>query len=197
MPEIGPENIMDEYYHTKESVQEYIHLAEGINAQQIIDQLDPYLEEGSAVLELGSGPGTDWQILAENYEVTGSDLSKEFLNHLNNLYPEGDFVQINASTLQIERKFDCIFSNKVLHHLTDEELTQSIKRQYELLNEGGVICHSFWKGSGDEVFKGMYVNYHDKGELDAIFRAGFEVLLLNYYEEFEAQDSLFVIARKR
>lgn len=34
-----------EYYHTKESVEEYIKLAEGVNGAVIINKLTPYLKE--------------------------------------------------------------------------------------------------------------------------------------------------------
>jgi hypothetical protein len=84
-----------------------------------------------------------------------------------------------------------------LHHLSDEALQTSIERQYDRLNDGGTICHSFWKGEGDEVFKGLYVNYHTDQELRGFFTALFEVLVMAPYPEFEEEDSLLVIARKK
>ena len=68
-----------EYYHTPESVAQYIALAKDVNGQALIDELRTVLPHGAQVLELGSGPGTDWEILSQHYQVTGSDLSEEFL----------------------------------------------------------------------------------------------------------------------
>lgn len=73
----------------------------------------------------------------------------------------------------------------------------SIKRQHELLNEGGIICHSFWKGEGTEVFKGMFVNYHTENALKDYFKEYFEILLLESYMEFEEGDSVLLIGKKK
>ena len=71
---------MDEkYYHTKASVEEYIKLAKDVNGSNLITKLRQFLPENSDVLEIGSGPGSDWNILNEYYNITGSDNSKEFL----------------------------------------------------------------------------------------------------------------------
>ena len=36
---------------------------------------------------------------------------------------------LDAITLKTKRKFDCIYSNKVLIHLTKQELTNSLKKK--------------------------------------------------------------------
>ena len=51
----------------------------------------------------------------------------------------------------------------------DEELEESVKRQFKLLNADGVICHSFWRGEGFEIFKGLFVNYHTEVGLKKVF----------------------------
>lgn len=187
----------EEYYQTKESVAEYIELAKEVNGQLLIDKLKQVLPDHSALLEMGSGPGTDWEILKASYEVTGSDNSREFLNHLISQNPNGVFLELDAATLLTDKKFDGIYSNKVMHHLTDDELANSIKRQPELLNADGVICHSFWKGEGSEIFKGFFVNYHDEVTLRNLFEKEFEILSIDSYKEFEAGDSLVLIGRKK
>jgi hypothetical protein len=84
-----------------------------------------------------------------------------------------------------------------LHHLKDQQLVDSIKKQYELLNDHGVICHSFWKGEGSEIFKGLFVNYYLESGLQDFFEGYFEILLLEPYAEFDEGDSLLLIARKK
>lgn len=186
-----------DYYNTKKSVKEYISLAEGVNGGNLIKKLNAFLPKNASVLEIGSGPGTDWKILNKDYKVVGSDNSKEFLNHLNVNHVRGKFIELDATTLDIEAKFDGMFSNKVLHHLTNEELDKSIENSCKILNSKGIVCHSFWNGKGSEIFKGLFVNYHTKETLKKFFDAKFDILLLEAYQEFEASDSLVIIARKK
>ena len=189
--------MIKEYYKSKESVKEYIELAKDVNGKQLIDKLKQFLSSNSFVLELGSGPGSDWKILKESYRVIGSDSSFEFLNYLKSNNPKGEFLELDARTVKIDKKFDGIYSNKVMHHLKDNELKDSVKRQYEILNTEGVICHSFWRGEGSEVFKGIFVNYHNEMTLRKTHQEYFEVLLIECYEEFDENDSLLLIGRKK
>lgn len=189
--------VKNEYYKTKESVEEYIKLAKDVSGIKLIEKLNQFLQKNSSILEIGSGPGTDWNILNKTYEVTGSDNSKEFLKHLFANNPNGEFVELDAVTLKVDKKFDGIYSNKVLHHLTDHDLAESIKRQYEILNHNGIICHSFWKGEGTEVYNGLFVNYFTENEIKKMFQDYFEILLLKGYQEFEAGDSLLLISRRK
>lgn len=186
-----------EYYHTKESVQEYIELAKDVNGGELIEILKSFLPANSSILELGSGPGTDWKILSRDYNVTGSDLSLEFLNHLRSSNPNGTFIEVDAITIQTEQKYDGIYSNKVLHHLKDDELAACVNRQVQVLNADGIICHSFWKGEGSEVFKGMFVNYHTEVSLKKLFGAHFEILYIDSYAEFEEGDSILLIGKRK
>lgn len=187
----------EEYYHTKESVEEYIRLAKDVSGIELIVKFKEFLPLKSSVLEIGSGPGTDWKILNNSYHVIGSDNSQEFLDHLYSIYPEGEFVRLDASTLLINDKFNGIYSNKVLHHLGDNELKASFERQSKILNTQGIICHSFWKGEGSEIFKGLMVNYHSTKSLMEFYEPHFEILLMEDYKEFEDGDSILVIAQKK
>lgn len=185
------------YYKTKESVKEYIQAATGFDGKKLIEKMEQFIVPQSSLLEIGSGPGSDWAILNEKYKVTGSDNSIEFLNHLTSGYPTGEFLELDAVTLVTTKKFDCIYSNKVLHHLTDEDLAASIKRQAEILEPNGIICHSFWKGDDSEIFKGLFVNYHNEDFLKIVFNNYFEILFLETYPEFEEGDSILLIAKKK
>ncbi|MFT6500437.1 MAG: trans-aconitate methyltransferase [Crocinitomicaceae bacterium] len=186
-----------DYYKTKKSIEEYIRLAQDVNGGKLIDKLKEFLPTNSNLLEIGTGPGTDWKILKEDFEVVGSDNSKEFLEHLQASHPTGRFLELDAITLKTEETFDAIYSNKVMHHLEENELTASIQRQSDLLNSNGIICHSFWKGEGSEIFNGMFVKYHTEVALKAFFEKDFEIQLIDTYAEFEAGDSLLLIGKKK
>jgi len=186
-----------EYYKTKESVQEYITLAADASGKELIEKLKKQLNPNAIVLEVGSGPGTDWNILNDSFSVIGSDNSPEFLKHLKTENPFGEFLELDASSLKTAKMFDAIYSNKVLHHLSDQELKDSIKRQSEILNTNGIICHSFWRGVSSEVFNGLYVNYHEKETLKDFFAGYFEIISIENYNEFDEGDSIILIGRKK
>ena len=80
---------------------------------------------------------------------------------------------------------------------SSQELIKSIKRQHEILNADGIICHSFWKGEGSEVFKGLFVNYHSKTSITNFYQEHFEILYIEDYMEFEKGDSILLIAKKK
>lgn len=188
---------MGKYYNTKDSVEEYIRLAKGYDGKQNIVLLKEFLTSGSELLEIGSGPGTDWEILNTFYKVLGSDFSKEFLKHLRATYPGGEFIELDATTLETDRTFDGIYSNKVLHHLEDEDLEASVKRQFEILKPGGLVCHTFWKGEDSEIYNDLFVNYHTETGIRTLFKKNFDPLLVKFYKEFEEGDSILYIGRKK
>ena len=185
------------YYKTKKSVEEYIRLAKDVSGEQLIEELKKVMPANLDLLEIGSGPGTDWKILNKSYRAIGSDNSTEFLNRLISENPNGEFLELDAITLSTYKKFDGIYSNKVMHHLTDKELGDSIKRQYEILKPKGIICHSFWRGEGSEIFKSLFVNYHSVMTLTKAYKNHFEILSIENYKEFDDDDSLLLIARKK
>lgn len=187
---------MGKYYHTKESVEEYIKMAQGHDGRKIIAKLNEHLPAASHLLEIGSGPGTDWSLLQEHYHVLGSDQSQEFLNHLRQSFPKGEFLELDAATLATDLRFDGIYSNKVLHHLEDEALKDSVLRQHEILRSGGIVCHTFWHGQDSEIFNEMFVNYHTDEGISLLFGEYFKPLLIKFYQEFDPGDSFLYIGQK-
>ena len=111
-------------------------MAKGHDGRNIIAKLKDYLPAGSHVLEIGSGPGTDWKILNEDYLVVGSDSQWNFLNIYVPPFLKANFFHLDAASLDTDLRFDGIYSNKVLHHLEDEALQNSVLRQYEILKPG-------------------------------------------------------------
>ncbi len=188
---------MSNYYKNNETAKEYIKLSEGINGKKIIEQLKDFLPKSANLLEVGSGPGSDWKLLNQFFEVVGSDNSEVFLKYLQSENPNGHFLELDAISLIVNENFEGIYSNKVLHHLRDEELKLSIKRQSEILTNNGIICHTFWRGEGSEIFKGLFVNYHTEEAIRHFFETYFEVLILSPYNEFDENDSLLLIAKKK
>ena len=185
------------FYDEKETANEYIAMAEDYDGSLLIDVLSKHLPERSTVLELGMGPGQDLKVLGQRYQVTGSDNSNFFLDRYRKLHPNADLLELDAVTLNTQRKFDCICSNKVLHHLSSDDIILSLSRQHTLLNGSGLVMHSFWAGDGVKELKGLKFHYYTEKALKDLFSQNFEIITLVTYEELEADDSLYVVARTK
>jgi cyclopropane fatty-acyl-phospholipid synthase-like methyltransferase len=185
------------FYDDESNVNEYVRSAEAFDGRAAITRLREYLDPGSAVLELGMGPGTDLGILAETYQVTGSDTSEVFLRRYREKHPEAEVFNLDAVTINISRTFDCVYSNKVLYHLSPVELRASLERQRAVLREQGLSVHTFWSGSGSERYDDLLFTYYSETELADIAAPHFEPLALERYSEMEDGDSILLIARRR
>ena len=185
------------FFDTEKGVEQYIKLTEGYDSAELITVLEKYLPEDSTILELGMGPGRDADILKKSYAVTGSDNSQIFLDKYKKNNPDADLLLLDATSLQTEQKFDCIYSNKVLHHLTKEDLVKSLQRQKEILNPNGIVFHSFWKGNKTENMEGLIFTYYEMDDLKKITENDFEILSIETYTEMEKFDSIYVILRNK
>jgi trans-aconitate methyltransferase len=185
------------YYHVQDNVDEYIAMAEGYDGRELIEVLKRHLPPSSTVLELGMGPGADLDLLAETYRATGSDVSPLFLDRYRAAHPEADLLLLDAATLDTDRRFDAIYSNKVLIHLTRERVRVSLRRQAELLNDGGLLLHSFWYGDQDQAFSGLRFVQYDEASFARLVGPEFEIVEAQRYAEMEEGDSIYFLMRKR
>jgi cyclopropane fatty-acyl-phospholipid synthase-like methyltransferase len=164
------------HFDRGDRAQEYIRMSEGYDGSELIKVLKKHLPSGSSVLELGMGPGKDLDILRESYRVTGSDNSHKFLDIYREKNKHVDLLFLDAVTLHTDRRFDCIYSNKVLIHLSGEQLKLSFDRQRKILHPGGLLLHSFWYGESEEFFNGLRFNYLTEDVLLKIVEPSYEVL---------------------
>lgn len=185
------------YFHHEKKVKEYIKIAKGYDGRELITVLNKYLPQNSSILEIGMGPGTDLAILEKFYEVTGSDYSEIFIELYRKQHPKANLLQLDAVTLKTEQKYQGLYSNKVLIHLTREELKQSIKRQADVLEPEGIVCHSFWCGKKEENYDGLIFIYYTTEQLQDLFKETFDIIEIEKYKEMELNDSIYIIARKK
>ena len=185
------------FFDTEKGVNEYLKMAEGYDGAELIKILQEHLPEKSTVLELGMGPGKDLDILSKTFTVTGSDNSQIFLDRYKKHNPNADVLKLDAVTLSTNRNFDCIYSNKVLHHLTREDLRKSFQRQKEILNLNGIAFHSFWRGDKDENFDGLLFTKYQIDGLKDIIGDNFNIQSIKIYTEIEKDDSIYVVLNKQ
>jgi cyclopropane fatty-acyl-phospholipid synthase-like methyltransferase len=184
------------FYNDPKNVQEYIEMAEGYDGRDLVAALTKYLPAGADVLELGMGPGVDLDLLSRHYQVTGSDTSRVFLDRYQEMHPAAHLLRLDAETIQTSRKFDGIYSNKVLHHLSPDQLQASFLRQNAVLRPLGITLHSFWLGDRKEVIHGLLFRYYPEHFLHSLVEPFFTILESTIYAEFEDHDSLYLILKK-
>jgi SAM-dependent methyltransferase len=190
----------DGYFDDPKNVESYVDMAAGYDGRELIAVLRRHVPAGAAVLELGMGPGVDLDILAETYTVTGSDASSVFVDRYRSTHPKADLLQLDAVAMDLPqgKQFDAIYSNKVLHHLTRDDLALSLVAQTPALRPGGHMLHSFWAGEGEEQHHGMRFTYWTSESLREVVAQidGLAWVEDAVYEEMEAGDSLYVLLRR-
>ena len=184
------------YYENEENVANYIKFTPAHDGALLADALTQHLQPGSTVLEIGMGPGKDYKLLRQHFDVTGSDFSHVFLERFRKLDESADLLHLDARTLDTERRFDAIFSNKALIHLPPDELQRSFDRQHAVLNDGGLMLHSFWYGEGENTFNDLRLVYHNEKDLAAMLEGGFDIVALAKHAKQSEDDSIYVLARK-
>jgi len=186
-----------DYYENRELIDKYINFTPSHDGTMLVDMLVGALPPGSTVLELGIGPGKDFDRLSKHFKVTGSDSSKEFLRLFREKNKDAELVNLDARTIEIDRTFDGIYSNKVLFHLPREGLRESFARQYEVLNGNGVILHSVWHGTGEDEFNGLKFYYYNEQDIEELLDGYFEIIEIGRHAKMDEDDSVYVLARKK
>jgi cyclopropane fatty-acyl-phospholipid synthase-like methyltransferase len=120
-----------------------------------------------------------------------------FLQRYREQDPAADLLRLDARTLETDRTFDAIFSNKALIHLSSDELQQSFERQHELLNDNGLILHSLWFGEGERSFNDLTLVYHNEQDLTKMLETSFDIVALEKHAKMSDDDSIYVLARKK
>jgi cyclopropane fatty-acyl-phospholipid synthase-like methyltransferase len=185
------------YYEIEDNVVHYTKFTPAHDGALLIDVLNEHLPKDASVLELGMGPGKDFKLLSRRYQVTGSDFSQLFLQLYREQDPAADLLYLDARTLETQRKFDAIFSNKALIHMSPAELQQSFDRQHAVLNDNGLILHSFWTGEGEDTFNDLKLVYHNEQDLTKMLEPSFGIVALENHAKMADDDSIYVLARKK
>lgn len=184
------------FFENEQNVAAYLAATADRDNRQLLQTLKKHLSPGATVLELGIGGGRDLEILSESYRATGSDISEAFLQRFRQIHPNADLLRLDAANPQTDRCFDAIYSNKVLHHLPRSALPDSLRRQSNLLNAGGILFHTFWRGRQDAEFMDLHFVRYQIGDLRQIARRDFRIIRIGLYPELVKNDSIFIILGK-
>lgn len=175
---------------------EYRNTATGDSNKELIDILENLLPQNSTLLVLGIGSGRDITILSEKYKVTGSDFSKLLLAFFGKSNPNVELLNLDPVELSTDKKFDCVFSNKVLNQMDEEDFSKSLSNQYKLINENGLLVHSFWSGEKEENHHGLKWVYYTEEKLKDLIPEEFKIIDIKTYRQNLNYDSLCLVLKK-
>lgn len=178
------------FYSDPLKVDEYEKICIDYDGTKLYKVLERHLAKNATLLELGCGPGNDIEYFQNQYNVTGSDLSEEFLARCRKRFTDIPFQKLDAVSIETDKKYDCIFSNKVLHHLNRKNLERSLKRQQQLIKPNGIFARTFWLGNKEFTMEGLLFIFHDREALLNVVSNYFTLLETYDYKEFEEGDSL-------
>jgi trans-aconitate methyltransferase len=99
-------------------------------------------QPGERILDLGCGTGQlTAEIAAAGVETLGIDASAEMVGQARQNYPKLKFQLADARTFVVDAPFDAVFSNAVLHWVTEPRA--AVQRIYAALKPGGRFVAEF------------------------------------------------------
>ncbi|AMC11290.1 methyltransferase type 11 [Lutibacter profundi] len=131
--------------------------------EDLIELLNPKKEE--RVLDLGCGSGQlTFKISKLVNEVIGIDKSPEMIADAKSKFKNIEFFVADASNFTFNKKFDVIFSNAVLHWVTNYK--GAIKSMYEnLTNNGKIVLEFGGKGNVQKIVNPLRNSLEKRGYL--------------------------------
>lgn len=128
----------------------YIEKTKDIDMSAQYELFMKYVPLGSKILDAGFGSGRDLVFFKDDYDVTGIDLSEEFVNYVKeNIHP--NVYQMDILDLIFENEFDAIWSCASQVHFNSKELLASFDSYYGALKEAGILYVSLKKENDDIV----------------------------------------------
>lgn len=122
------------FSHTEE-VEESLTIVK----EKLRSVLATYCNPKATVLDFGCGPGIYMNMLKEDYNVIGVDVSEGMLQHASRLLPENKFYHGNFLKIPIQEQFQAIYSISVLEYVPVSQISNFFEKCAHLLGSGGII----------------------------------------------------------
>lgn len=182
-------------FNNEDFVKNYVKMIDEMDYDNslIVNTFKENIKKGAKVLELGMGPALDYTDLKDLYDYTLSDSSKAFIKIFNENNKE-QAIQLDAVTIDIDDKFDCIFTNKVFQCLDLINIRKSFERQHEVINKNGIVIHSFWLKTEEK--KDDISTLLSLTDIRSILKGLFQIEKTIIYDEMNESDSVLIVAKK-
>ena len=165
------------------------------------------LPEGSNVLELGCGPGTDAAVLSAKRRYVGVDLSSVQLAMASRRVPGASFVRGDFTSMAFRpASFDGVVAFYAFMHVPHAELAPTLERIFGWLRPGGRLMLTMTTiEAGDRVEEWLdvpmfFAGFAPETNERLLLEAGFRLEPSEIREEVEARygptDFHWVIARR-
>jgi SAM-dependent methyltransferase len=142
--------------------------------------------EGQAIFDIGCGPASILELLPEEIEYTGFDISPEYIASARRRFGDrGTFLQaaVGERPNVAQNHFDTAFSVGVLHHLDDDEARQLFELAHGALKPGGRLVTLDCGYTDDQPPLARWMASKDRGqnvrrveEYEALARQTFETV---------------------
>ncbi|MFB6242208.1 MAG: class I SAM-dependent methyltransferase [Candidatus Nanosalina sp.] len=111
------------------------------------------VEKGSDVLDLACGTGIVAELMDEDYNVTGADISRDMLEVAKEKNLNSEFVQADMTDLPFYEEFDAVLMyGQPLSHITDRsKVQQAAESIYQSLKSDGFLVTDFFTPDTGEV----------------------------------------------
>jgi trans-aconitate methyltransferase len=121
--------------------------------EYLVQMLTP--QEGERILDIGCGTGYLTNLIAASGAfVTGMDSSIDMIAKARNEYPHLPFRLASVTDFNFNEPFDALFSNAVLHWVTDKE--KAIACMYNNLKPGGrLVLEMGGKGNVQLIMRAL------------------------------------------
>jgi ubiquinone/menaquinone biosynthesis C-methylase UbiE len=170
------EEFAEDYYKTHFDINEIKNIADFF-----IQNL-----KGEKVLDIGCGPGRDAKYFSEhNLEVTGIDLTSNFVKMASQNVPNAKFMQMDMRNLDFpENSFDGIWTCASFYHVPQKDAKNTLLGFRKVLNPSGLLFISIKAGTGEKFIqkqedKGQtkfYAFYSEEEFKDLIESCNFKIL---------------------
>lgn len=133
---------------------------------------------GDRILDVGCGPGADSAVFAdEGYDVTGFDLTPEFIRTARERVSEGLFVRGDMRQLPFHsNSFDGVWSCASFLHVPRPNAPSTLQEFRRVLDDDGAVYLSLKLGDGGEYdTNGRYFEFYTPEEVRSLLaNVGFE-----------------------
>ena len=97
----------------------------------------------NSILDLGCGPGNSTKVLKDEFptaKIIGADNSDEMLEKAKGLYPDIEFINLDANgdLHEVNEKFDIVFSNACIQWLPNHN--ELLPKLMTLLKPNGILA---------------------------------------------------------